>query len=78
MGVFIGANIRWHVVYAYYCLQAIMSHCYHPLAAGSGQSWVLLTRVVVNAVLTMLHCPNLSAAADMALRLQHVYTYIAV
>jgi hypothetical protein len=56
-------------IYAYFHWQAKIGYGPTPLAAKHCQSWLLFTRVLVNAALTKLHWQNLSAAALLALNL---------
>jgi hypothetical protein len=65
--------VQMNDLYAYFHEQAKLSHNHNPLTARHGQSCVLFTRVVVNATLTRLHQPNLSAAAQLALKLMQFY-----
>jgi hypothetical protein len=65
--------VQMNHTYAYFYQQAKFSHSRNPLAARHSQSWLLFTRVLVNATLTRLHEHNLSAAAQLAFNLLLVY-----
>jgi hypothetical protein len=65
--------VQMNHTYAYFYQQANFSHRRNPLAARHSQSWLLFTRVLVNATLTRLHEHNLSAAAQLAFNLLLVY-----